>query len=42
MSGVHVESQVIEFVVDEVRKVLSTPAYMLAGNMLETYCWIQK
>jgi enhancing lycopene biosynthesis protein 2 len=42
MGGVHVECPVSEFVVDESRKVVSTPAYMLAGNMLEAYGGIQK
>lgn len=42
MGGVHVECPVSEFVVDETRKVVSTPAYMLAGNMLEAYGGIQK
>ncbi len=42
MGGVHIECPVTEFVIDEARKVVSTPAYMLAGNMLEAYSGIQK
>lgn len=42
MGGVHIECPVSEFVVDEARKVVSTPAYMLAGNMLEAYGGIKK
>ncbi|REL28426.1 isoprenoid biosynthesis protein ElbB [Thalassotalea euphylliae] len=33
LGGEHIECPVSEFVVDEARKVVSTPAYMLAGNI---------
>lgn len=42
MGGIHVECPVSEFVVDESRKVVSTPAYMLAGNMQEAHGGIRK
>lgn len=42
MGGIHVECPVSEFVLDETHKVVSTPAYMLAGNMLEAYGGIEK
>ncbi len=42
MGGVHVECPVSEFVVDDERKIVSTPAYMLAGNMMEAQDGIKK
>lgn len=33
LGGEHIDCPVSEFVVDEERKVVSTPAYMLAGNI---------
>ncbi|WP_448553676.1 isoprenoid biosynthesis glyoxalase ElbB [Thalassotalea montiporae] len=35
LGGEHIECPVSEFVVDEANKVVSTPAYMLAGNISE-------
>lgn len=35
MGGVHLDCQVNEVVVDKARKVVSTPAYMLAQNILQ-------
>ena len=35
LGGEHIECPVSEFVVDEERKVVSTPAYMLAGSISE-------
>lgn len=42
LGGNHVECQVSEFVVDEERKVVSTPAYMLAGSIMEAQSGISK
>lgn len=42
MGGRHVACLVEDFVVDEQRKVVSTPAYMLAGNILEAEAGISK
>jgi len=42
MGGEHICCPVNEFVVDEVNKVVSTPAYMLAGNILEAKLGIDK
>lgn len=42
MGGEHVACPVDEFVVDEARKVVSTPAYMLAGSILEAASGINK
>ncbi|WP_434357539.1 isoprenoid biosynthesis glyoxalase ElbB [Parasalinivibrio latis] len=42
MGGEHVECPVDGFVVDPARKVLSTPAYMLAGNISEAASGINK
>ena len=42
MGGKHVCCPVEEFVVDEKRKVVSTPAYMLAGNISEAASGIRK
>jgi enhancing lycopene biosynthesis protein 2 len=38
----HVDCPVTEFVVDERNKIVSTPAYMLAGNISEAYGGIVK
>ena len=42
MGGVHVSCPVDEFVVDEEHKVVSTPAYMLAGRISEAASGIEK
>lgn len=42
MGGTHVNCPVDSFVVDEVRKVVSTPAYMLAGKIMEAQAGITK
>ncbi len=42
MGGVHKKCPVTEIVYDEKHRVVSTPAYMLAGNMLEAYSGIEK
>ncbi|WP_211197817.1 isoprenoid biosynthesis glyoxalase ElbB [Permianibacter fluminis] len=42
MGGVHVSCPVREFVVDEQRKIVSTPAYMLAQNIGEAADGIEK
>lgn len=42
MGGVHVSCPVREFVVDEPRKIVSTPAYMLAQNIGEAADGIEK
>jgi enhancing lycopene biosynthesis protein 2 len=42
MGGVHVACPVREFVVDEQRKIVSTPAYMLAQNIAEAADGIEK
>lgn len=42
MGGEHVSCPVDEFVVDEANKVVSTPAYMLAGNISEAATGIRK
>jgi len=42
MGGKHVTCPVDEFVMDEVNKVVSTPAYMLAGNISEAASGIRK
>jgi enhancing lycopene biosynthesis protein 2 len=42
MGAVHVECPVREFVVDRDRKLISSPAYMLAGNISEAAEGIEK
>ncbi len=42
MGGDHVSCPVDEFVVDEAHKVVSTPAYMLAGSIIEAQTGITK
>ena len=42
MGGDHISCPVGDFVVDESLKVVSTPAYMLAGNVSEAACGIRK
>lgn len=42
MGGVHISCPVREFVVDEQRKIVSTPAYMLAQNIGEAADGIEK
>ncbi|TQV72378.1 isoprenoid biosynthesis glyoxalase ElbB [Aliikangiella marina] len=42
MGGEHISCPVDEFIVDETKKVVSTPAYMLAGNVLEAASGIRK
>jgi len=42
MGGVHVNCPVDKFVVDEEHKVVSTPAYMLAGRIREAASGIEK
>lgn len=42
MGGVHVACPVEEFVVDEQRKIVSTPAYMLARNIGEAATGIER
>ena len=42
MGGVHINCPVDDFVVDEEHKVVSTPAYMLAGSISEAAAGITK
>lgn len=42
MGGCHITTNVDEIAVDESRKIVSTPAYMLAQNISETYNGINK
>ncbi len=42
LGGEHVNCQVSDVVIDEERKVVSTPAYMLAGNISEAATGIAK
>ncbi|WP_199610090.1 isoprenoid biosynthesis glyoxalase ElbB [Flocculibacter collagenilyticus] len=42
MGGDHVDSTVSQIVVDEEHKVVSTPAYMLAGSIVEANSGIEK
>ena len=42
MGGDHQDASVHEIVVDEERKLVSTPAYMLAGNIVEAASGIEK
>jgi len=42
MGGSHLDCPVREFVVDQERKVISTPAYMLANNIVEAADGIEK
>lgn len=42
MGGVHICCPVNQFVVDEKHKIVSTPAYMLANNILEAASGIKK
>jgi len=42
MGGSHLNCPVSEFVVDQERKVISTPAYMLAQNIVEAADGIEK
>ena len=42
MGGIHVACPVDNFVVDEAHKVVSTPAYMLAGNIMQAASGITK
>ena len=42
MGGQHVNCRVTEFIVDEHHKVVSTPAYMLAGSISEAATGINK
>ncbi|MGL4517353.1 MAG: isoprenoid biosynthesis glyoxalase ElbB [Shewanella sp.] len=42
MGGCHQSANVHEIVVDEANKIVSTPAYMLAGNIAEAYSGIEK
>ena len=42
MGGVHISCPVDDFVVDKERKVVSTPAYMLAGGISEAAAGITK
>ncbi|WP_065188843.1 isoprenoid biosynthesis glyoxalase ElbB [Shewanella woodyi] len=42
MGGTHQEAEVQEIIVDEERKVVSTPAYMLAGSISEANIGIEK
>lgn len=42
MGGVHQVAAVHDIVVDEINKIVSTPAYMLAGNIAEAYSGIEK
>ncbi|WP_324036442.1 isoprenoid biosynthesis glyoxalase ElbB [Aeromonas caviae] len=42
MDGSHLDCPVSEFVVDQERKVISTPAYMLANNIVEAADGIEK
>ncbi|MCH1929825.1 isoprenoid biosynthesis glyoxalase ElbB [Shewanella sp. A25] len=42
MGGAHQEATVHEIVVDEIHNIVSTPAYMLAGNIAEAHSGIEK
>lgn len=42
LGGEHIECSVSDIVIDEVNKVVSTPAYMLAGNISEAATGISK
>ncbi|ACA84362.1 isoprenoid biosynthesis glyoxalase ElbB [Shewanella woodyi] len=42
MGGIHQAAEVQEIIVDEERKVVSTPAYMLAGSISEANIGIEK
>ncbi|AZG71371.1 isoprenoid biosynthesis glyoxalase ElbB [Shewanella livingstonensis] len=42
MGGKHKNAQVEDIVVDEVNKIVSTPAYMLATSILEAHIGIEK
>lgn len=42
MGGEHKDAQVDEIIVDEANKVVSTPAYMLAGSIAEAHSGIEK
>ncbi|QYJ82342.1 MULTISPECIES: isoprenoid biosynthesis glyoxalase ElbB [Shewanella] len=42
MGGEHVEANVEQIVVDEARKLVSTPAYMLAENIAQAHIGIDK
>ncbi|GHA61411.1 isoprenoid biosynthesis glyoxalase ElbB [Photobacterium aphoticum] len=42
MGGEHIDCPVDEFVLDQQRRLLSTPAYMLAGSISEAATGIQK
>lgn len=42
MGGQHIHCPVSEFVVDKANKVVSTPAYMLAGSIIEANSGIEK
>lgn len=42
MGGDHRDASVHEIVVDEANKIVSTPAYMLAGNIAEAHSGIEK
>ena len=42
LGGQHLDCPVSEFVVDETNKVVSTPAYMLAGNISQAADGISK
>ncbi|QDO81979.1 isoprenoid biosynthesis glyoxalase ElbB [Shewanella psychropiezotolerans] len=42
MGGQHQEAAVQDIIVDEINKVVSTPAYMLAGNIAEASLGIEK
>jgi enhancing lycopene biosynthesis protein 2 len=42
LGGEHIECPVDDIVVDEVNKVVSTPAYMLANSLVEANAGISK
>lgn len=42
MGGKHQNAKVDEIVVDEINKIVSTPAYMLAGSIAEAHIGIEK
>ncbi|MFQ6372845.1 isoprenoid biosynthesis glyoxalase ElbB [Shewanella sp. YIC-542] len=42
MGGEHVAAQVSDIVVDDARKIVSTPAYMLAGSIAQANSGIEK
>ncbi|ABE56894.1 ThiJ/PfpI [Shewanella denitrificans OS217] len=42
MGGKHIDAKVDEIVVDEINKIVSTPAYMLAGSIAEAHTGIEK